>query len=39
MSGAQLHKQRITVLWKVFPMEKERLFGCENIIDAQFGYA
>lgn len=39
MSGPHLYKQRITVFWKVFPMEDKRLFGCENIIDVQFGYA
>lgn len=30
---------RFTVFCKVFPMEDEKLFGCENIIDVQFGYA
>lgn len=39
MSGPQLYEQRLTVFWKVFPMEDERLSGCENFIDVQFGYA
>lgn len=39
MSWPQLYKQGMIVFWKVFPIEEERLAGCENIINVQFGYA